>query len=68
MQNGGTKISWRSKPDIDVSILAEEYGGGGHHSAAGAELKDAINRAERSVIERTKSFIEDYFEHVANPS
>ena len=67
-QNGQTKVSWRSNPDIDVSILAEEFGGGGHHSAAGAEIKDAINRAERSVIERTKSFIEDYFEHVANPT
>jgi bifunctional oligoribonuclease and PAP phosphatase NrnA len=68
MQNGHTKISWRSKPDIDVSVLAEEFGGGGHTSAAGAEIKDAINRAERSVIERTKTFIEDYFEHGINPS
>jgi phosphoesterase RecJ-like protein len=66
--NGQTKVSWRSKPDIDISILAGEFGGGGHTSAAGAEIKDTINRAERSVIERTKSFIEDYFEHDINPS
>ncbi|MBI9048514.1 MAG: bifunctional oligoribonuclease/PAP phosphatase NrnA [Anaerolineaceae bacterium] len=67
-QNGETKISWRSKPDIDVSVLAEEYGGGGHPSAAGAEIKDSINRVEARVLERTKLFIEEYFEHVINPS
>ena len=33
---GGTKISFRSRARVDVSRLAERFGGGGHKLAAGA--------------------------------
>lgn len=67
-QNGQTKVSWRSKPEYDVSILAMEFGGGGHRSAAGAEIKDTLNRAQRSVLEKTIKFLEDNFEQSINPA
>jgi bifunctional oligoribonuclease and PAP phosphatase NrnA len=67
-QNGHTKISWRSKPEIDISILAEEFGGGGHRSAAGAEIKDTLNRTQTSVLDRTKKYLEENFEQSINPS
>ncbi len=34
----GVKISFRSKNNIKVNLLAEEFGGGGHQSAAGTRL------------------------------
>ncbi len=67
-QNGQTKISWRSKPEIDISILAAEFGGGGHPSAAGAEIKDTINRVQKMVLEKTINFTEVNFEQNVNPS
>jgi phosphoesterase RecJ-like protein len=33
------KVSLRSKKDIDVSIVAQSFGGGGHRNAAGFEYK-----------------------------
>ena len=33
---GGTKVSFRAKSRVDVSKLAESFGGGGHRLAAGA--------------------------------
>jgi phosphoesterase RecJ-like protein len=67
-QNGHTKVSWRSIPEIDISILAEEFGGGGHPSAAGAEIKDSLNRVVKNVLEKTIKFIEVNFEQTINPS
>jgi len=33
------RVSLRSKKDIDISTLAEYYGGGGHKNASGFEMK-----------------------------
>jgi len=66
--NGHTKVSWRSKPEIDISILAAEFGGGGHPSAAGAEIKDTINRVQKVVLEKTLNFIEVNFGQNIDPS
>jgi oligoribonuclease NrnB/cAMP/cGMP phosphodiesterase (DHH superfamily) len=37
----GNKIKWslRSVPDYDVSVIAQQFGGGGHKNAAGFELQ-----------------------------
>jgi len=35
-----TKVSLRGNGSVDVSKLAEKYGGGGHHNAAGFEIPD----------------------------
>jgi phosphoesterase RecJ-like protein len=37
---GGVKISFRSRETVDVAILAEQFGGGGHRLAAGAIVVD----------------------------
>ena len=46
-----TKVSLRSKYDVDVNIMAQKLGGGGHTKAAGAtcqmsltETVDAVKR------------------------
>ncbi|MFW5644237.1 MAG: DHH family phosphoesterase [Alkalispirochaeta sp.] len=35
-------MSFRSVGDIDVGILATEFGGGGHANASGAFVKDSL--------------------------
>ena len=37
--DGVVRVSLRSKKDIDISTLAEYYGGGGHENASGFEMK-----------------------------
>ncbi len=36
--NGAVNISLRSKGDVDVSAIAQKYGGGGHKNAAGIKV------------------------------
>jgi len=52
-----TKISWRSVPGVDVSVLAAEYDGGGHPAAAGAELNKCLQETETLVVARTLAFL-----------
>jgi bifunctional oligoribonuclease and PAP phosphatase NrnA len=48
----GMKISFRSSGDIDVSLFANELGGGGHKGAASASLKDiSMEEAKDKVLE-----------------
>jgi phosphoesterase RecJ-like protein len=41
-KEGRVKVSWRSRPGIDVSALAVQFGGGGHPAAAGAEIPGTV--------------------------
>jgi bifunctional oligoribonuclease and PAP phosphatase NrnA len=42
LPGGRTKISFRSKGDLDVNRLAAGFGGGGHRNAAGAVVEGTI--------------------------
>jgi phosphoesterase RecJ-like protein len=44
------KVSFRSKNIIDVRIVCEKYGGGGHIRAAGCTIKGNINEVKDTVI------------------
>lgn len=54
----GTKISFRSRGDIPINRLAQEFGGNGHKNAAGArirgkslpELRDSVLRAAEKYL------------------
>jgi phosphoesterase RecJ-like protein len=47
-----TKVSLRSRDGIDVSLLAQKYGGGGHRNAAGYTLELSMrNTAEKVLID-----------------
>jgi len=55
----GVKISFRSKGDFDVNILAKQFNGGGHKNAAGARVKNLpLQEAVQMVIEKAKIFLE----------
>ncbi len=45
----GWKISFRSKGKIDVSEIAFELGGGGHHNAAGCFIEGDLDTAKNAV-------------------
>ncbi len=44
------KLSLRSTPDIDVAIIANTWGGGGHAQAAGATLNMDLTAAQHEVL------------------
>ncbi|HEY60630.1 MAG TPA: hypothetical protein G4N92_08120 [Anaerolineae bacterium] len=52
------KVSWRSRTKLDVAKIAQQFGGGGHPAAAGAELQLDIIIAQEKVLQATHLFIE----------
>ncbi|MDQ6885599.1 MAG: DHHA1 domain-containing protein, partial [Candidatus Dormibacteraeota bacterium] len=49
-----TKVSIRSRDQIDAAALAAVFGGGGHYRAAGAELAMPLRQAEAKVLAETR--------------
>jgi phosphoesterase RecJ-like protein len=58
---GDYKISLRSKGDIDVSTVAQGFGGGGHVHAAGCNIKGSLKEVKKKVVDalREKILIEE---------
>src|SRR5437867_5495805 len=44
------RTSLRSKGDVNVAKVAEQFGGGGHRNAAGCTLKGNLESVERQVV------------------
>ena len=56
-------ISGRSLGDINVQIILEKLGGGGHSTLAGAQIQDAtIEQVKQMLVEK----INEYFEEISN--
>ncbi len=53
--NGDIKISLRSTPGIDVSVIARQWGGGGHVQAAGATLQMNLEAARQAVLPQVRA-------------
>jgi phosphoesterase RecJ-like protein len=45
-----TKVSLRSRSDVDVNQIAARFGGGGHKAAAGVRYKGPLKEAEPAVL------------------
>jgi phosphoesterase RecJ-like protein len=52
------RTSLRSKGDVNVARIAEQFGGGGHRNAAGCTLVGAWDEAERTIVRMLKDAIE----------
>lgn len=50
MEPGLTKVSLRSRSDIDVRAIAEHFGGGGHTKAAGVRYRGTVHEAREAVL------------------
>lgn len=56
--HNGTKISFRSKGEIPINKLANEFGGGGHKNAAGARLYNVtLDETIRIVLEKAEKYV-----------
>ena len=53
LQNGYTKVSFRSK-DYDVAAVSKKFDGGGHTNAAGCTIKKPVNIAVEKILEELK--------------
>ena len=56
--NKKVKVSFRSRTNLDVSRVAEQFGGGGHKQAAGAVLPGPLAVAKNEVLRAIKQAIE----------
>lgn len=57
--NGRIKVSFRSLGAIDSAALAQRFGGGGHHKAAGASLEGSLGEAQATVLESARAYLKN---------
>ena len=57
--NGRIKVSFRSMGEVDVAELAHQFGGGGHHRAAGASLAGSMAEVEEQVLTAARRFLKN---------
>ena len=50
--NGDVRVSMRSKYDVDVRLVATEFGGGGHKNAAGFTVTGHLADVRPGILER----------------
>ena len=53
---GKVKVSWRSQIGFDVTGVASRFGGGGHPSASGAEIRGDLSEVKNTVLSATRNF------------
>ena len=46
-----TKVSLRSRGDVDVRAVAEQFGGGGHIAAAGVSFAGPLDEAVAAILD-----------------
>ncbi len=56
-QDGSVKVSLRSHPPVDVSLVAKLFGGGGHRQAAGCELNESVARTEELILQALRVYL-----------
>lgn len=56
--DGTVKVSFRSKEYVDVSALAQSFGGGGHTRAAGCTIQGSFPEAKKQVMDRLLPMME----------
>jgi phosphoesterase RecJ-like protein len=50
-------VGFRSKGKVNVGELAREFGGGGHHNAAGAVVDGAFEEVRTTVLTRLNDLL-----------
>jgi len=54
---GVTKVSVRSRDEVDATTICTPFGGGGHRRAAGAELREPLEVARERVLELARALL-----------
>jgi phosphoesterase RecJ-like protein len=55
LPDGRFRVSLRSKGSMDVSAVAEEFGGGGHACASGLSVEGPLHAAVEQVLGRIRA-------------
>jgi phosphoesterase RecJ-like protein len=55
--DGAVRVSMRSKYDVDVRVVANMYGGGGHKNAAGFTVAGPLAQVRPAILERVVTAI-----------
>ena len=50
LEDGSFRVSMRSKNEVDVSTVAERFGGGGHRKAAGCQMVGSLRTVQRHIV------------------
>ena len=67
--DGVVRVSMRSKYDVDVRIVANAFGGGGHKNAAGFTVDGPVEQVRDGILDQVKTAIaEGVQERPADPS
>ncbi len=54
---GAFRVSFRSKSNVDVNKVAEEFGGGGHTRASGCVIRGTISEVKRQILGVLETYI-----------
>lgn len=69
MEDNGVGVCARSQADINVQVMMEQLGGGGHQTVAGAQLKKTtIDEARQRIIELVGNYIGESDLNESNPA
>jgi len=52
------RVSMRSKGEIDIAVIAKEFGGGGHKNAAGCTATGGIDTLQKTFVEKIERAID----------
>src|SRR3989442_292768 len=52
------RVSMRSKGEVDIGVIAKEFGGGGHKNAAGCSASGAIDALRKMFVEKMERAID----------
>lgn len=58
-EDRNVQVSFRSGDSVNVRLLAESLGGGGHNEAAGCKIAGPLDKAMRSVIARCEKWLKE---------
>jgi bifunctional oligoribonuclease and PAP phosphatase NrnA len=67
-KNNHVKVSWRARPGIDVSQIALQFGGGGHPSAAGADIAGSLDTVQERVLDSTQDMLARFLQNKNIPA
>ena len=56
---GEVRVSMRSKYDVDVRVVANEFGGGGHKNAAGFTVAGQLEDLQPRIVQRLVQAVDE---------
>ncbi len=58
LADGSTKVSLRSRGEVDIEKIARQHGGGGHRNAAGFKLENGVGTTVAEILAELEAALE----------